>query len=116
MVLNEDVPFIPFLELDEGQPQRVLGARGIGGLNKFVLKRIRAHLEATFPNPEQCAWGVHEFESFYSMAFQVVGYQLSREPFANDPGERWPTGRLYNDGPYIQLQAISVGEVEWFAC
>jgi hypothetical protein len=103
VILNKDVPFIPVLTRNERRDQWG------GGANQFVVDRIRVHLKALFPDPERCAWGTHlTHEGFYSMTFQVVSYALSRKPFANHSGVRWPIGRLYNDGPYIRLEVLSV--------
>jgi len=68
------------------------------------------YLGASFPKPEQFAFGI--YYGFYSMTFQVVSYALSRKLMAYDPNTRWPTGRHYNDGPYIRLGVLSVRKLE----
>jgi hypothetical protein len=82
-----------------------------------VVDEIQRHLTALFSDPELCDRRemVTKPQSC-TMAFQVVAYGLSLEPFESDSSERLPTGRLYDEGPYIRLEVFSASDSQRSAC
>jgi hypothetical protein len=110
--LSKEAPFIPTLR----NPTEYGGWH----INKFVVDEIQRHLTGLFSDPEHCAWREVDWNpESCTMAFHVVSYGLSLGPFesdSNDPSERLPTGRFYNDGPYIRLEVFSASDSQQSVC
>jgi hypothetical protein len=112
MHLHEKAPLFPVLKSERRGTQR-------SPLNIRVLDSTDKHLMGSFSNPDQRALTLvtglrrHNFDlqSCHSINFQVVSYEICKEPPKG--GSRGPgtTGRLYNDGPYIQSRVVSVSDL-----
>jgi hypothetical protein len=112
MHLHEKVPLSPVLETRRG-------VRLESHLNIMVLDSTDKHLMGSFSNPDYRALtfdtrlSQHDstLQSFISLNFQVVFYAICKEPPKSGSREPGTTGRLYNNGPYIQSQVISVNDL-----
>jgi hypothetical protein len=111
MHLHEKVPLFPVLETRRG-------VRLESHLNIMVLDSTDKHLMGSFSTPDFRALtfdiipGRHDsILQSPTMNFQVVFYAICKEP--SKSGSRGPgtTGQLYNDGPYIQSQVVSVSDL-----
>jgi hypothetical protein len=110
MHLHEKAPLFPVLKPKRGVMQE-------SGLNIRVLDSIDQYLMGSFSNPENRALTFDARPSHDlslqcpTMNFQVVFYAICKEPPKSGPREPGTTGRLYNDGPYIQSQVVSVSDL-----
>jgi hypothetical protein len=111
MNLHEKAPLFPVLKSERAGTQK-------SHLNIRVLESTDKHLMGSFSTPDFRALtfdiipGRHDsILQSPTMNFQVVFYAICKEP--SKSGSRGPgtTGQLYNDGPYIQSQVVSVSDL-----
>ena len=111
MHLHEKAPLFPVLKSERARTQK-------SHLNIRVLESTDKHLMGSFSTPDFRALtfdiipGRHDsILQSPTMNFQVVFYAICKEP--SKSGSRGPgtTGQLYNDGPYIQSQVVSVSDL-----
>jgi hypothetical protein len=82
-------------------------------MNRAVNDSILFHLKASFSKPESLVWRFERLESDHHqllcyMDFQVMTYAIHFGTFKSVGSEQRPIGRLYNDGPNIRLEVLSV--------
>jgi hypothetical protein len=112
MHLHEKAPLFPVLKSGRGVTHR-------SPLNIMVKDSIDKNLMGSFSNPDQRALTLEAepmhynsgWQSYHSINFQVVSYGICEEPPKGGSREPGTTGRLYNDGPYIQSQVVSVSDL-----
>jgi hypothetical protein len=87
----------------------------VGVMTRRVIESVFKHLEASFSKPERGIWNLQKlklnhYQLFCFMDFQVMTYSKRPNTFTIS-SERRPTGRLYNDGPNIRLEVLSVSDL-----
>jgi hypothetical protein len=110
MHLHEKAPLFPVSKSERGGTQK-------SRLNISVLECTDTYLMGSFSTPDYRALtfdiktSQHGSTSLVpTINFQVVFYAICKEP--SKSGSRGPgTGRLYNDGPYIESQVVSVSDL-----
>lgn len=97
------------------------GVRDLGSISRNITKGcIRDYVLATFPKPDGSIWHIERqgpslAQLVFVMNFQVMVYRIYGTSWAErDSGERRPTGQLYNEGPNIRLEVLSVSEILTF--
>jgi len=111
MHLHEKAPLFPVSKSERGGTQK-------SRLNISVLESTDKYLMGSFSTPDYRALTFDIKTSQHgsilqcsTINFQVVYYAICKEPSKSRSRGPGTTGRLYNDGPYIQSEVVSVSDL-----